>query len=216
MMFDHVLCDFDGTLVDSADGILRSLRKCIEHAGLPVLVEPSRALIGPPLRSMIASVIGPSQAAITTIEAAFRSEYDQNGYLLTTPFPGISQALHDLGARGVGLHIVTNKRLIPVRRILDTLGWSEHFSSVSTLDSTLEASSKSDVVARLLPKLDVPLQSVIIVGDSLDDRLAAEANGIEFAWASWGYGHDPSLRASGCPLTGAGDLVRRVLNGSTL
>ena len=212
MMFSHVFCDFDGTLVDSSDGILQSLQTCIDRAGLSVLIEPSRALIGPPLRSMIASVIGPNPADISSVESAFRAEYDDHGYLLTTPFPGIEMALRDLRTQGVSLHIVTNKRLIPVRQILETLRWTGYFSSISTLDSTARAASKGDVVARLLAKLDVPIDSVILVGDSLDDRLAAEANGIAFAWASWGYGQDPSLRAAGLPLVEVSDLVHRVLN----
>jgi phosphoglycolate phosphatase len=212
MIYTHAFCDFDGTLVDSSDGILRSLQKCIERAGLAVLVEPSRALIGPPLRSMIATVVGPDLESIAIIESAFRSEYDGHGYLLTNPYPGMGDALQTLRARGVSLHIVSNKRLIAVRQILDTLGWNGYFASVWTLDSTAGAASKSDVLAKLLAQLAVPLDSAIMVGDTLDDRLAAEASGMAFAWASWGYGQDPSLRAAGPPLIDAADFVRRVLN----
>lgn len=48
-MFQHVLFDLDGTLVDSADGVLSALRRCLDRAGLEPRVELSRALIGPPL-----------------------------------------------------------------------------------------------------------------------------------------------------------------------
>jgi phosphoglycolate phosphatase len=210
-MFKHVLCDFDGTLVDSADGILVTIRKCIERAGLAVVVEPSRDLIGPPLRRMISAVIGSEHAAMADIEKDFRTEYDERGYLLTVSYPGIPQALKDLHKGGVTLHLVTNKRLIPVRQILEQFGWNHYFQSVNTLDSTAGASSKSDVVALLLARLDVSLDTVMIVGDTLDDWLAAQANGISFAWASWGYGRDPTLKICGQPLTGSGDFVQHVL-----
>lgn len=215
-MFKHVLCDFDGTLVDSAHGILVTIKKCIERAGLPVVVEPSRDLIGPPLRSMISAVIGSEHAAMMDIEKDFRTEYDERGYLLTVSYPGIPQALKDLHEGGIKLHLVTNKRLIPVRQILEQFGWDHYFQSVNTLDSTVGASSKSEVVALLLARIDVPLNTVMIVGDTLDDWLAAQANGIGFAWASWGYGQDPALRTSGQSLTGSEDFVRHVLRSQNM
>lgn len=212
-MFGHVFCDFDGTLVDTSDGILKSLQTCIDRAGVSVLIEPSQNLIGPPLRSMIGIVIGPDHPALSSIETAFRSQYDGQGYLMTAPFPGIHHALRTLRDNHVRLHIVSNKRLIPVRRILDSLGWADYFDSVNTLDSTVDARSKSDVVSRLLSKLAAPLNSTIMIGDSLDDFLAARDNDIAFAWASWGYGRDPCLRSSELPLATSEDIVSRVLAG---
>jgi phosphoglycolate phosphatase len=216
MNFEHVLCDFDGTLVDSSDGIISSLRQCIERAGLPVRVEPSRDLIGPPLRSMIATVMGADHTGLADIETAYRCEYDEVGYLSTRPFPGIPEALLALIQNDVLLHIVTNKRLVPVRQILDMLNWNCYFASVCSLDSTFGAASKSDVVRSLLQALDASPNRVLMVGDSLDDRIAAEANGISFAWVTWGYGRDPSLRAHGRLLGAACDLVSLVLTDGAL
>jgi phosphoglycolate phosphatase len=215
MTFKHVFCDFDGTLVDSSDGIIESLLRCIEQAGLPVQVEPSRALIGPPLHSMIATVMGADHVSLAAIETAFRSEYDEVGYLSTRPFPGIPEALLELIQNDVLLHIVTNKRLAPVRQILDMLDWNHHFASVCSLDYTVGAVSKSDVVRSLLGVLDVSPSKVLMVGDSLDDRIAADDNGISFAWATWGYGRDPSLHTHGRPLGDACDLVSLVLTNDT-
>lgn len=214
-MLKHVFFDFDGTLIDTSDGILSTVRECIHRAGIPIQIEPSYKLIGPPLRSMIATVIGSDHPGIANLEDAFRTAYDERGYLQSSPFPGIEEALQTFRASEVVLHIVTNKRLVPVRLILDSLGWSGYFETVYTLDTTPGAQTKSDVVARLLAKLETSQNSAVMVGDSLDDQLAAKANNMKFAWASWGYGQDAGLSVCDYILTASDNFASHILNGRT-
>jgi len=207
---NHVLFDFDGTLVDSADGILATLRKCIEREGLGVFA-PSRSLIGPPLRTMIECVLGPDTAVIDRIEAAFRSEYDMHGYLATSPYPGIPAVLDRLRQAGVKMHIVTNKRRAPLLRILEALGWQPHFESLNTLDTTPGAASKSAVAARLIADHRLEAAAAVMIGDSADDWHAAHDNGIRFALAEWGYGRDLPVGPSDVVLSDAGELLNYIL-----
>jgi phosphoglycolate phosphatase len=212
-MYKHVLCDFDGTLVDSVDGILRSLRICVERARIAVLIEPSREMIGPPLGTLIEKVIGAGHVARKTIEAAYCAEYDDIGYLSTRPYPGMDGTLLALRAGGALLHLVSNKRRVPVERILGMLNWNGSFASINTLDSTPGASSKSDVVRWLLIEHGLRRDAVLMVGDSLDDQEAAAKNDVAFAWASWGYGQDRKLRDSEVLLGVPMDLVHFALEG---
>jgi phosphoglycolate phosphatase len=211
----HVLFDLDGTLIDSCDGILESLRRCIERAGLRPRIELTRELIGPPLPALIATAIGSiDPGLVTELEEAFRREYDQRGCLASRPYPGIGAAVHELSAAGLPLHIVTNKRLRPTRRILRALGWCGSFITVNTLDSCVGAANKTDVVARLLERIGVPGVSATMVGDSEDDATAARGNGVAFAWASWGYGLERALAHDGVRLADARHLVRHILNAT--
>jgi phosphoglycolate phosphatase len=210
-MISHVLFDFDGTLVDSADGILATLRKCIDAEALAYVVEPSRGLIGPPLRAMIERVVGPGAATIDRIEAAFRAEYDARGYLSTSPYPGIPTVLDRFRQAGVRMHIVTNKRRAPLLRILERLGWQRQFESLNTLDTTPGAASKSAVAARVLADHGLEPAAASMIGDSADDCNAARDNGMPFAWVNWGYGRDLPLGPRDVLLADAGELLNYVL-----
>jgi phosphoglycolate phosphatase len=211
----HVLFDLDGTLVDSCDGILDSLRRCIERAGLHPCIELTRELVGPPLSALIATALGSiDPGLLTELEEAFRREYDQRGYRASRPYPGIGAALHELSAAGLQLHVVTNKRLRPTRRILRALGWCGSFTTVNALDSYGGATSKTDVVARLLERIGVPGSSATLVGDTENDAAAARGNGVAFAWASWGYGLDRALAHGGVRLADACHLVRHFLSAT--
>lgn len=211
-MFQHVLFDLDGTLVDSADGVLSALRRCLDRAGLEPRVELSRALIGPPLPSMLATTTGSSDPSLLgALERDFRSEYDAAGWRESPPYPGVPAAIDALHRAGVGLHLVTNKRMVPTLKILDAHDWTGRFQTVNTLDTSGGAGSKSDVVARLLPSIGGGRGRVALVGDSLDDARAALGNDIDFAWASWGYGAAPELQSAGVRLASAHDLVPHLL-----
>ncbi len=211
-MFNHLLCDLDGTLVDSSAGILDTLRGCLASMGRRSHVELTEQLIGPPLRAMIQAATGLSDVnVLTEIEIAYRREYDERGYLATRAYPGIAEALTELRKHAVRLHVVTNKRLTPTVRILEMLRWSGTFSTVSTLDSSVSGTTKAQVVARLLLQLGAPTSSVALVGDSLDDAMAARDNGVSFWWASWGYGQEKDLSGLGVPLADAQHLVQLVL-----
>ena len=213
-MIRHLLLDFDGTLVDSSDGVLDSMRRAVTAAGLVLRVELTSAMIGPPLRRLAATAIGSTDPQLLDqLESAFRRDYDERGYLSTRPYPGVRSALAEIGQAGVRLHVVTNKRIGPTRQILDALGWRNIFASISTLDTCVAAHSKTDVVGRLLATLSATGAGASLVGDSADDAAAARGNGLAFGWASWGYGRDPWLATAGTRLTDAPDLVRYALGG---
>jgi phosphoglycolate phosphatase len=212
-VFNHLFCDFDGTLVDSSDGILETLRSCLASSGSSAKVELTSRLIGPPLRVMLQTASGSNDLEwLAEIETAFRREYDERGYLATRPYPGIVESLAELRAQAVRLHIVTNKRLVPTLKILDMLRWSDIFSTVNTLDSSPAGSKKTQVVAELLSRIRAQTSEVVLVGDTADDAVAARDNGILYAWASWGYGREVDVGSSGVALADAKHLVQLVLH----
>lgn len=212
--FTHLLCDLDGTLVDSSAGILGTLRRSLASFGRRSQLELNSGLIGPPLRELIRAAAGSDDPdLIRGIEAAFIRDYDSGGCLAMHVYPGIPEALVRLREHSIRVHVVTNKRLAPTVRILDKLGWTSAFSSVNTIDSTVRPANKTDVVARLIAQLDTPSSSAVLVGDSLDDARAARDNGLAFGWASWGYGQEADLRDLETVLTDSNDLVQIVLRG---
>jgi phosphoglycolate phosphatase len=206
---DHVLLDLDGTLVDSSQSILASLGQCLADAGLNSCVPLTPALIGPPLQRMVALALGsddPARAA--PIIRAFAAEYDSRGYRAAAPYPGIDPLLRAVAAAGRPLHIVTNKRRAPTEKILAMFGWEALFASVNTLDSTPGARTKADVVAGLVARHALAGPASVLIGDTEDDAIAAERNGLGFGWATWGYGRALPPGTTGTQLADADALAR--------
>jgi len=190
-----VLLDLDGTLVDSAPAILSALRAACVSCGVTPLVPLDAALIGPPLRAMIESLVGgKGSPIISRVEQAFRDTYDLTGYRDTISYPLLRDVLRRLRAADHSLVLVTNKRPVPTLKIVDLFDVAHEFDAVYTVDSfPPDRLSKSQLVARALVELPgtAPAKTVM-VGDTHEDQSASVANSIGFIAVTYGYGFSPS------------------------
>lgn len=185
-----VIFDLDGTLVDSAPGILDSFAGAFAANGVVPNRPLTPALIGPPLRETLASLCDDNDPALLDrLTAAFKAHYDTEGYRQTRPFDGVADMLAGLACAGLGLHIATNKRALPTGLILNHLGWDGLFDRVYALDSFAPPlPHKAALLGRLLVAAGLCAVDGIYVGDRAEDQDAARANGLRFAWALWGFG----------------------------
>ncbi len=185
-----VLFDFDGTLIDSAPGILASFGAALRVTGLEPAVPLAPSLIGPPLAKTAATLLGRDDpAAVQALVAAFRDDYDTAGYRSTAVYEGVAAMLDGLAEARIALHIVTNKRIAPTRRILEHLGWTARFTGIYALDAlTPPAPHKPALVTEVLRREGLAAPRSWMVGDSAEDRRAAQTNGLRFFGAAWGYG----------------------------
>jgi phosphoglycolate phosphatase len=185
-----ILFDLDGTLIDSSPGILASFQRILDAGGLRPVVPLESSLIGPPLGETLKRITGiEDEAALAELIEAFKRDYDSAGFLETVAFDGVVEGLARLADAGSRLFIVTNKRLVPTRKILDALGLAGFFTGVHTRDETSPmAPSKSAVTNRVIARYAIDPGNALFVGDSDEDAVAARANGIGFVHARYGYG----------------------------
>ncbi|MEI7429031.1 MAG: HAD hydrolase-like protein [Betaproteobacteria bacterium] len=192
--FSSIVFDLDGTLVDSAPGIISSFRAVLSQAGISPTGPLDQSIIGPPLRKTLSLLTGSNESKLLdTLCADFKKHYDQLGALETPYFPGIPTLLKNLINSGITLHICTNKRQFPCERILSSLGWENKFSSLYALDREQgKYSDKSSLLAAQIRELALDPATTAYIGDTTADGIASEANGIPFYYAAWGYGNATS------------------------
>ncbi|MDR1661805.1 MAG: HAD hydrolase-like protein [Azoarcus sp.] len=186
----HIVFDLDGTLIDSAAAILASYRTAFAACGCNPARGIEADIVGPPIDETLRLLAGSDDPAlIGRLADAFRQSYDGGGLLETATYPGIGELLAALRDAGCVLHIATNKRIHPTRRILEHLGWRACFDTVYALDSfTPKLPDKAAMIARLLADQRIETAQAVYVGDRAEDGAAAEANDLPFIAATWGYG----------------------------
>lgn len=185
-----IIFDLDGTLIDSAPSILASFRLVLKEVGITPRAPLTPSLIGPPLRQTLTAISGIEPGPqLEEMAAAFARIYDSDGYLATVVYPGVPELLQELAGAGVPLAIATNKRRVPTLKILEYFGWGGYFRRVGTLDTPAPPhADKSALIADLLADLGLEPRRTLYVGDKREDGEAADANGMNFIAAGWGYG----------------------------
>jgi phosphoglycolate phosphatase len=188
--FKTLIFDLDGTLIDSAPAILASFRQAFEATGVPARHPITADIIGPPLQETLEILSGTRDSAtIARLTEAFKSAYDGGGLRATAAYAGIGPMLEQLRAAGLALHIATNKRQLPTERILEMFGWRPLFSSVYALDMVNpRLPGKAAMIARQLADLNLDRATTAYIGDRREDGESADANGLAFFAATWGYG----------------------------
>jgi phosphoglycolate phosphatase len=209
---DAILLDLDGTLVDSAEGILGSLRKAMAELGIP---EPAtglgRELLGPPLYVTLPPLVGaPAAEAIVPV---YRRIYAASGWLSATPYEGVGPLLRDLAGRGLRAVVATSKQEAAARMIVERLGWAGLLADVVGDTPAAERPTKTAVVGAALARLGST--SALMVGDRKYDVIGARAHGLDCVGAGWGYAEPGELIGAGAVTVCAtpAELADLILDG---
>lgn len=185
---DLVIFDLDGTLTDSAEGIVASFRHALHSVGATVpdgdLVS---RIVGPPMHVTLQQM-GLGEFADAAI-AAYRADYTSRGWSMNRPFDGVAGLLTDLQAVGVRLAVATSKAEPTAARILAHFELDTYFEVIAGASPDGVRSTKADVVAHALRQLAPLPDRVVMIGDRSHDVEGAAVHGIGTIVVGWGYGH---------------------------
>ena len=187
-MFDCVLFDMEGTLIDSYPGILHSYQFAFHRLGLPFPGEAFvKTAIGAPLLSAFKREAGLEQPQAVRAVAYYREYYAVRGKREAKVYEGIPQALGDLKDAGCRIATATLKRERFAAEILEENGLMPFFDLVCGMDEG-DRLSKSDLIRLCLRQLNVKKARAVLVGDSEYDEEGAREAGIPFLAVTYGFG----------------------------
>jgi len=191
-----VLLDLDGTLVDSAAGILGSLRDAFDELGLPwTEAELGTQLLGPPMYETLPPIIGAE--ATREVVPVYRRIYAERGLLSSAPYPGVDELLRTLTEGNRRIALATSKVEYSARRILDNRGWTPLFTAIVGDTDDAGRPTNSAVIAEAIRQLDATPDETVMVGDRSHDVVGALDNGLPCIGAGWGYGRPGELTRAG-------------------
>jgi phosphoglycolate phosphatase len=190
-----LLIDLDGTLSDSAPGILSSLRRAFADVGVPLPDDATmHSLLGPPFYESLPPLVGADR--VPAIIDAYRTYY-ATGMFDTKIYDGVVDVLADLRARGVTLAVATSKPEALAVPIVEHLGITEYFAVIGgdALDGS--RGTKAKVIASVLERLGPPdAAELLMLGDRSHDVDGARAHAIDCLGAGWGYGRPGELKGA--------------------
>jgi pyrophosphatase PpaX len=181
-----VLYDFDGTLADSTELIMRCYRHTMTtHLGDCPPDEEWLSGFGTPLETQIARFARDS-AEHDAMLATYRAHQDEHHDTLLGPFPGAVETIAELDRRGVRLAIVTSKLRRGTLRGMELCGLTDLVDVVVTPEDVANAKPHPEAVEVALARLGVAPGEALFVGDSPHDLVAGREAGVRTAAALWG------------------------------
>jgi pyrophosphatase PpaX len=181
-----VLYDFDGTLADSTDLIMRSYRHTMgTHLGHVPPDEEWLSGFGMTLETQLAR-FARHQAEAAAMLDTYRGFQDTIHDELLRPFPGAAETVAELERRGYRLAIVTSKHRRSALRGMELCGIVSHFDVIVTPEDVRQPKPHPEPVLFALEKLGVAPDEALFVGDSPHDIAAGQAAGTRTAGVLWG------------------------------
>jgi phosphoglycolate phosphatase len=190
-----VVLDIDGTLIDSADGIVAGFRHSLESVGvLPPDDATLRSDLGPPLAQLLPTFGVPADRVDEAL-GAYRTFYLREGLQQATVYDGVLAVLDGLtGRRPLGT--ATAKRTDVGRAILEAHGLAAYFDVVNGLGD--DHPSKAATLTQTLELMgDVDPADAVMIGDRRSDVAAGQAVGTRTVGVLWGYGSRAELEDAG-------------------
>ncbi len=197
-----MLFDLDGTLLDTAADITLALNRTVDEFGWsPVSEAAARSMIG---RGGLALIERAALAQQRELEPGlgermverFYHHYghvEDDGESVTQPYEGAAEALQRLHAAGVRSAVVTNKQYRFSEQMLQRLGLRGWIDVVIGGDSCPRRKPDPLPLLHACEALRTAPSRAVMVGDSINDVLAARGANMSVICVTYGYneGQDP-------------------------
>ena len=173
--YDVILFDVDGTLIDSAPGILNTLEEVFHKMNVDITGINLRRYLGPPLRK------------------SFGEHFSDPEKIEKATDPGAAEMLRRLKEAGYVLCTATSKPTKVVTPILEEQGLAPYFDFIGGASMDESRDTKTEVVRYVLEQPCAKGKRVLMVGDRNDDMRGAADCHLDAAAALYGYGSREEL-----------------------
>jgi HAD superfamily hydrolase (TIGR01509 family) len=210
------LFDLDGTLVDSVYQHVLAWKEALDAEGIELSVWRIHRKIGMSgglFTNQLLRETGIEIRAgrVERLRHAHAAAYRQQASRVR-PLPGARELLNWLSEAGISWAIATSGRMETAAVNLAALGVDPNRIPVVTRDQVKYAKPDPDLFLAAAERLNAPIETAVVVGDSIWDMLAAiRCRALGVGLLSGGYGPD-ELRQSGAfrVYEDPADLLRRI------
>jgi phosphoglycolate phosphatase-like HAD superfamily hydrolase len=195
----HLVWDWNGTLLDDLALVVAATNASIaQHGAALITAEEHRRDFIRPISAYYARLLGRpvTEAEFARLDRNFHAAYADG--LASCALTG--DALAALGSWAGTQSLLSmwfHDELVPA---IDRYGLTPYFSRVDGLRASIGGGSKTPHLVAHLAGLGLTGPDTVLIGDSVDDALAAEAVGARCVLYGGGFTDIERLRATGRPV----------------
>jgi len=194
--YRYLLFDLDGTVTDSEEGILNSVRYCLAYYKInPPDDKLLKKFIGPPLVQSLKDHYAFDSEKATRAVKVYREYFRKKGMYENKLYPGIASLLKSLQEKGKINILATAKPTYYAKKILRNFKIATYFREI--IGSNLDGSrmEKKDIIRHILDRYpEIPVEKFIMIGDRMHDIEGALHHKMDSVWVRYGYGDDEEMQ----------------------
>jgi len=194
-----ILFDLDGTLIDSVPDLALAVNEMLTILEKETFSEDTiRYWVGNGAQTLVKrALLDKKEVENERIDKTyfkkahtiFLEAYGKHLCRATRPYPHVVETLEVLKNRGYRLTIITNKPEQFVEPILKGLGFDDLFETYLGGDSLPKKKPDPMPLLHMCDLLGLTVESCVMVGDSKNDILAANACGMQSIGVTYGYNY---------------------------
>jgi len=197
-----ILFDLDGTLVDSAPDLALAVNHMLESLGRETFAhETIRSWVGNGAQTLVKRALSGSSIIDDEIDPVLFEEaldiflnfYAQNLCVSTVTYPNVQTTLRSLKSKDYRLVLVTNKPYDFIQPLLEGLEMADLFELCLGGDSLAKRKPDPMPLLHVCDSLDVCVTKCLMIGDSKNDILAANAAKMQSIGVSYGYNYGEDI-----------------------
>ena len=196
-MIHTIFFDLDGTLTDSAPGIIHSVQYALKKYGIEAEENDLRSFIGPPLVHSFQDRFGFDHDKALEAVAYYREYFTAGGMFENSVYPGVEEMLQKLKEDGLMLAVATSKPEFFSKQILEHFALTRYFDFIGGAAMDETRTTKVEVLSYALQELQVDPAKAVMIGDRENDMEAASLLGTESIGVLYGYGSKEELAHAG-------------------
>ena len=200
LAFSHVVFDLDGTLLDTLEDLAQACNWVCERHGWPTYpTQQYKSFVGNGAAKLLERVSPPEEITPAlqrqTMEE-FTRYYNAHKTDHTRVYPGMPQALEELGRSGVSMAVLSNKPDLAARPVVERY-YPGVFPFVQGAVEGVPVKPDPTALFALLERMGARRERTLFVGDSNVDIQTAKNAGLASCGVLWGFRSRQELEGEG-------------------
>lgn len=185
-MYDTVIFDLDGTLINTSSGIYNSVRYTEKQMGLcPISDEELKEFLGPPPKELYRKKYKLNDLKATMATRYHREYSKKKAVYEVVVYDEIHTLLQEIKARRIKLAVATLKNQKAARRMLESQCLIGYFDVVIGMNEE-ENLTKVQIIKEVMDVCNS--HKCLMVGDSFYDYYGAVKAKVDFIGVLYGFG----------------------------
>ena len=194
-----IIFDFDGTLGDTRDLIIRTMQQTIHALGLESRTDDQcGAMIGLPLKQAFTDLIPMSDEMGERCVDTYRRIFNENNAVYKVPvFPNVLETLYRLYEKGYKLTIASSRSHRSLQEFVNDMHLNELIPYILGADDVKEAKPNPEPVLKTLEVFHCSPDEAMVVGDTWYDIEMGKRAGVKTCGVTYGNGTREELINAG-------------------